>query len=118
MLAGITILPYHTYPFILFLYSKIYLCDIILLLRVKFREGKRTCRNLLLPNELLDTAEYRLTNKPIVGVSLDAQTAKIEQYAALYDLYLVDIIIDAGESAKTLDRPGLQRALSMLTSGG
>jgi len=51
------------------------------------------------------------------GVSLDAQTEKIRQYANLYDLHLVDIIIDAGESAKTLDRPGLQRALSMLTSG-
>ena len=31
------------------------------------------------------------------GVSLDAQTEKIRQYAALYDLHLVDIIIDAGE---------------------
>ena len=29
------------------------------------------------------------------GVSLDAQTEKIRQYAALYDLHLVNIIIDA-----------------------
>lgn len=48
------------------------------------------------------------------GVSLDAQRAKVEAYAALYDLDLVGIIVDAGVSAKSLDRPGLERALSML----
>jgi site-specific DNA recombinase len=51
------------------------------------------------------------------GVSLDAQQAKAKAYAALYDLEVVDTIIDAGISAKTLDRPGLQRALAMLKSG-
>lgn len=48
------------------------------------------------------------------GVSLDAQREKLEAYAKLYDLDLVDVIVDAGESAKTLNRPGLERALSML----
>src|SRR5258708_38397104 len=48
------------------------------------------------------------------GVSLDAQRAKVEAYAQLYDLDLVEVIVDAGVSAKTLDRPGLQRALGML----
>jgi DNA invertase Pin-like site-specific DNA recombinase len=51
------------------------------------------------------------------GVSLDAQRAKLDAYAALYDLVLVDVIVDAGVSAKTLDRPGLQRALGMLRTG-
>jgi len=51
------------------------------------------------------------------GVSLEAQQAKLTAYAALYDLELVDIIVDAGVSAKTLDRPGLQRALGMLHKG-
>ena len=51
------------------------------------------------------------------GVSLDAQQEKARAYASLYDLELVEVIIDAGESAKTLDRPGLQRALSMLKTG-
>ncbi len=40
------------------------------------------------------------------GVSLDAQRAKVEAYAQLYELELVDVVIDAGASAKTLDRPG------------
>src|SRR5260370_14105590 len=51
------------------------------------------------------------------GVSLDAQRAKVEAYAQLYELELVDIVIDAGVSAKTLDRAGLQRALEMLKAG-
>jgi site-specific DNA recombinase len=51
------------------------------------------------------------------GVSLEAQHAKLTAYAALYDLELVDIIVDAAASAKTLDRPGLQRALAMLHTG-
>src|SRR5258705_4952877 len=48
------------------------------------------------------------------GVSLDAQRAKVKAYAELYDLELVEILVDAGHSAKSLERPGLQRALGML----
>lgn len=51
------------------------------------------------------------------GVSLEAQRAKVEAYAALYDVELVEVIVDAGVSAKTLDRPGLAKALGMLKSG-
>src|SRR5262245_9941482 len=48
------------------------------------------------------------------GVSLEAQRARVEAYAQRYDLELVDVIVDAGVSAKTLDRTGLQRALETL----
>lgn len=48
------------------------------------------------------------------GVSLEAQEAKIRQYADLFDLELVAVEVDAGESAKSLDRPALQRALARL----
>jgi DNA invertase Pin-like site-specific DNA recombinase len=51
------------------------------------------------------------------GVSLDAQRAKLRAYAELYEPELVDVIVDAGYSAKSLDRPGLQRALAMLKVG-
>lgn len=51
------------------------------------------------------------------GVSLEAQRAKLQAYAALYELELVDVVLDAGASAKTLNRPGLQRALGMLDAG-
>lgn len=48
------------------------------------------------------------------GISLDAQRAKVESYAKLYELDLVEVVVDAGESAKSLQRPGLGRALDML----
>ncbi len=51
------------------------------------------------------------------GVSLAAQRQKLQQYSELFDLDLVAIIEDAGASAKSLDRDGLQQALSMLDSG-
>jgi DNA invertase Pin-like site-specific DNA recombinase len=51
------------------------------------------------------------------GVSLDAQRAKIAAYAQLYELDIVEVVVDSGASAKTLDRDGLQRALGMLCAG-
>lgn len=51
------------------------------------------------------------------GQSLEAQRAKVEAYASLYDLELVEVVVDAGVSAKSLTRPGLTRALAMLKSG-
>jgi site-specific DNA recombinase len=59
------------------------------------------------------STEEQATN----GQSLDAQRAKLEAYAALYDLELVEIIADAGVSAKSLNRPGLQDALTKLRRG-
>ena len=51
------------------------------------------------------------------GLSLDAQRVKVAAYAELYDLDIVEVVVDAGVSAKTLDRPGLSRALTMLRTG-
>jgi DNA invertase Pin-like site-specific DNA recombinase len=48
------------------------------------------------------------------GISLEAQEAKIRAYCELHDLELVEVIIDGGESAKSLKRPRLQRGLAML----
>lgn len=48
------------------------------------------------------------------GVSLAAQTEKLKAYCALYDLELVEVVEDAGVSGKTLNRPGISRALEML----
>jgi len=51
------------------------------------------------------------------GVSLAAQRRKVELYAELHGLALVDIVEDPGASAKTLARPGLERAVRMLVDG-
>lgn len=48
------------------------------------------------------------------GLSLDAQKGKLRGYAKLHDLRLVGLHTDAGVSAKTLDRPGLGKALAAL----
>lgn len=50
------------------------------------------------------------------GLSLESQQCKIRAYCELYDLELVDIVIDAGESAKTLQREGIQQVLSQLNT--
>ena len=51
------------------------------------------------------------------GVSLAAQEAKLRAYCDLYGHELLEVVVDAGESAKTLNRPGLQRALAALRVG-
>lgn len=51
------------------------------------------------------------------GISLASQRDKVAAYAKLYDLELVEVVEDAGESAKSLNRPGLKRALAALKAG-
>jgi DNA invertase Pin-like site-specific DNA recombinase len=51
------------------------------------------------------------------GVSLAVQRAKLLAYSEAYDLEVVEVIEDAGLSAKNMDRPGLQRALKLLDDG-
>jgi len=51
------------------------------------------------------------------GCSLEAQAERCRRYADLYDLDVVEVIEDRGASGKSLDRPGLQRALSQLDAG-
>ena len=43
-----------------------------------------------------------------------SQRRKIEAYAVLHELELVDVIEDAGFSAKSLDRPGMTRLLNLI----
>ncbi len=57
------------------------------------------------------------TDQAESGVSLPAQLAKTAAYASLYDLEIVETIVDPAKSAKSLDRPGLQQALGMLKAG-
>ena len=48
------------------------------------------------------------------GASLAAQRAKVKAYATLHDMELVEIIEDAGHSAKSLERPGMTRLLRLI----
>jgi hypothetical protein len=48
------------------------------------------------------------------GISLDAQADKIRAMATVQSAELVDVIVDGGESGKSLQRPGLQRLVAMI----
>lgn len=50
------------------------------------------------------------------GVSLEAQVEKIKAMAVVHDVELLEVIVDAGESAKDLDRPGMARILELVHS--
>jgi DNA invertase Pin-like site-specific DNA recombinase len=52
-----------------------------------------------------------------LGVSLEAQEAKIRAMATVQGAELFEVIIDGGESAKNLNRPGLHRLLALVDSG-
>src|SRR3972149_1790809 len=48
------------------------------------------------------------------GMSLEVQESQIIKYAELYDIELSEIIVDAGESAKSLRRPGMLRLIELM----
>ncbi len=50
------------------------------------------------------------------GVSLEAQSEKVRAMAVVQGAELEDLIVDAGESAKSLNRPGMERLLALVDS--
>src|SRR5580692_9692615 len=51
------------------------------------------------------------------GVSLEAQEAKIRAMAVVQGAEVVELIVDGGESAKNLNRPGMERLLALVDQG-
>lgn len=51
------------------------------------------------------------------GVSLEAQQEKVQAMATVHGAELVEMIVDAGESAKSLNRPGMERLLELVDRG-
>ena len=51
------------------------------------------------------------------GVSLEAQAEKIRAMAVVHGAELLDIIVDGGESARSLNRPGMARLLTLVEAG-
>src|SRR3990172_3285507 len=51
------------------------------------------------------------------GMSIEVQESQIRKYAELYDVELMEIVVDAGESAKNLKRPGMQKIIGLMDSG-
>jgi DNA invertase Pin-like site-specific DNA recombinase len=51
------------------------------------------------------------------GISLEAQRERVRGMAMVQGAELLDIVVDGGESAKNMNRPGLQRVLSLVNAG-
>ena len=51
------------------------------------------------------------------GVSLEAQAEKIRAVGVVHNAEFIDIIVDGGESAKSLNRPGMARLLAQVDAG-
>ncbi|MBY0275907.1 recombinase family protein [Candidatus Binatia bacterium] len=68
-------------------------------------------------SRLLAYARVSTDEQATTGVSLSAQRERIESYVRLYGGELIDVVVDAGVSAKTLRRPGLERLLQQLDEG-
>jgi hypothetical protein len=51
------------------------------------------------------------------GISLDAQRARVRAMATVQSAELLDVIVDGGESAKSMNRPELQLVLSLVNAG-
>lgn len=54
------------------------------------------------------------TDHQVNGTSLNAQKAKIQAMATIQGAELLEIVMDAGESAKSLKRPGVEQLLQMV----
>jgi hypothetical protein len=51
------------------------------------------------------------------GISLDAQADKIRAMAVVQGAELLEMIVDGGESAKSLKRPGMAKLLALVDAG-
>ncbi|MCH8824256.1 MAG: recombinase family protein [Planctomycetes bacterium] len=65
-------------------------------------------------NKAIGYVRVSTTDQADNGVSLEAQRIKIEAYAAIHDLELVEVIADGGFSAKSLARPGMAKLLKII----
>lgn len=66
-------------------------------------------------NKAIGYIRVSTTGQADSGTSLEAQRSKIEAYATINELNL-DILEDAGISAKSLDRPGMAKLLKLIQS--
>src|SRR5689334_10187113 len=51
------------------------------------------------------------------GFSLEAQSARIRAMATVQSADLIEVVVDGGESAKSMNRPGLRRVLALVEAG-
>jgi len=82
-------------------------------------EGERLKRKRSVAVQKMTVGYARVSSEDqaMKGVSLEAQEARIKAFALATDRALDEVIIDAGISAKTLVRPGIQKILEGIRNG-
>jgi site-specific DNA recombinase len=84
------------------------------------RNGQRGSRDGLgdaKPTRVVGYIRVSTAKQAEKGMSLEAQQAKLQQYAELYELQLVETCTDAASGKSLLGREGLAKALAMLEAG-
>ena len=64
--------------------------------------------------ESIDVVSSPRSSGSALALILAAQRTKIAAYCTMHDLQLAEVIVDAGHSAKSLDRPGMTRLLDLI----
>jgi site-specific DNA recombinase len=78
---------------------------------------QKRCAPAAVPDRVIAYIRVSTETQVTEGVSLDAQRAKLEAWCVMSGAVLVRVEVDAGVSAKTLERPALGRALASLRAG-
>ena len=75
------------------------------------RQFAHTARNANTSRQAIGYVRVSTEQQADSGLSIAAQRVKLEALAVLNDYQLIDVVVDAGASAKSLDRPGWQRVM-------
>jgi site-specific DNA recombinase len=67
--------------------------------------------------QVIDYSRVSTSEQASEGVSLEMQATKIAAHCPVKDWPLSEVITDAGQSAKSLNRPGMQELLEMVEAG-
>ena len=79
--------------------------------------GRRAVDDFLIPRQSVGYVRVSTDEQAREGVSLSAQEARIRAFAVATGSDLAEVVIDDGQSAKSLARPGLHRILTAVRSG-
>ena len=74
-------------------------------------------RSMLCAMQAIGYVRVSTDRQADTGVSLEAQESKIRAVATVQGADLLEVVVDGGESAKSLNRPGLQGLLGLVNSG-
>ena len=75
------------------------------------RQFAHTARNANTSRQAIGYVRVSTEQQADSGLSIAVQRVKLEALAVLNDYQLIDVVVDAGASAKSLDRPGWQRVM-------